>query len=183
MRSPSPLKRRRALAHLTGRLLRWVDGHLPALTVILALVFLPSYSTFELESTLYDLQMKARFLVTAPNERDDATIALVLIDDLAVRLDTSGLLASTPLSRRYLARLVDALARSAPSVIALDIPLDKPAAPADDSLLGGAMARALDAGIPVVLATRLSQSSGYVAAIGPNPALTRAWRHGVWPYL
>jgi CHASE2 domain-containing sensor protein len=155
-----------------GAVLRWVaaasrqawragaarlEQHTLKLLVLAALLLLPTYELFDIEMNLYDLQVKVKHLSSDARPDEKLSIVLVSIDDAARRADGEGRLNRTsPLSRRYLADVVDRLATLGPAVIVLDVFLDLRAdAKSDDEALLRAVAQARSRGIEVVVACRL----------------------------
>ncbi len=157
---------RRALQYLLEdagavctRAAAWAASRVPGLWVLVALLLLPTYDLFDVEMNLYDAQVNVRHLLNSGRSvAAEPRITVVAIDDAARRAEEQGRLnRMQPLSRAYLAELVDRLALLQPSVIVFDIFFDLPAdAAADDAALLAALRRAHQRGIRIVAAARLA---------------------------
>lgn len=136
----------------------WVASRVPGLWVLAALLLLPTYDLFNVEMNLYDAQVNVRHLLARERPAMAPAITVVAIDDAARRTDAKGRLnRMQPLSRAYLAELVDRLVLLQPSVIVFDVFFDLPAdTAADDAALLAALHRAREHGIGLVAAARLA---------------------------
>lgn len=109
------------------------------------------------ESTMTDLRTLVRGERPAPD-----TLTIIAIDDEVVARE-----GSYPLSRGSLSRIVEAIARLKPKVIAVDILLVDPGPEADDAALALSLARS-----PAVIAAAAVFAEGEqrISAEGENPA-------------
>lgn len=153
-----------------SEVIRKLKKYLTEITLIVALLLLPSYQLYNLEANVYDIQIKAKYLLSdwsLPN--DVPEIALVLIDDEARRLDNSRRLINiSTMSRSYLADLISKLKRIHPKVIALDFALDLPSEyPSEDEALAIALDSAKKAGIQIVIATQLVRTGRLLRPLLP----------------
>lgn len=157
---------------ISSAVVKKVQKHLTGLTLVVALLLLPSYQLYDLESNVYDVQVKAKHLLADWSLPDNPPqIALVLVDDEARRLEPRRrLIQISPISRDYLTDLVLRLSEMQPKVIALDFALDLPSEKAteDDSLVK-ALNSAIKKGIQVVIATRLVQTGRLQVPLLPIP--------------
>lgn len=163
---------RRTISHLGQWLISSFMKHLAHAAILAALLLLPSYRFYDLEGNIYDSEMKAKHLLgnwSLPAVRPD--LAVIGIDDQARRADTTGRLSRLPpLSRRYLAELIDAITPLQPRVIVLDIFLDFPSEPlTDDAALERSILGAQRKGISFVLACRLANTGGRRIPVLPLP--------------
>jgi CHASE2 domain-containing sensor protein len=156
---------------LKAHMLEWLDKRLWAVTLVIAVLIFPSYQFFDLENRFYDFQVKIRYLHAGTSaSKYDEDIALIVLDDHAVRTDPDRLLSSrfATTSRTYLAKLVNKIVANKPKAIAIDFLLDEPAVdPSDDQELAQALKNAQNEQVPVILATRLVEQNGLSTPVLP----------------
>ena len=117
-----------------------------------------------LESTLTDLRTLARGVTTPPD-----LVTIVAIDDAIVKLGKTY-----PLPRSEIAKIVDAIARLEPKVIAIDLLLvDKGPADGDEALAKSLEARPTVLAAAAVFPDKLQQSAQGDGPLGNLPAADR----------
>lgn len=142
-----------------------IEKYLTGIIVILAFLLLPSYKLFNLESNIYDVQLKSKYLLSNQSLNDSLKICLIKIDNESRRKDTSGLLLDmSPLSRQYLSEIIDSLRKAKPKLIAIDVALDlKSKFPKDDSLLLKSFVAANNNNTKIVVATRINNNESIIS--------------------
>lgn len=148
---------------INNQIKRYLDNFIPGLVFTifaftLIATILPDIGGFSLENLLYDFRMTYK-MYNSQTVNQDKKIHVILIDDNAMSND-KRLKDSGPISKSYLADLINKVIDQKPKVIGIDFFLNSISSnPTDDVELQKAIDRAIKNKIPIVYVAAIIESA------------------------